>query len=192
MRVLLVGRSAELPPKNTCIGRWRQLMNQAIALSGHSGLTPAAFHTFLRVVISVWTSLSKASGVLDLAAAPWFAMRSLISESSRICPTSSASRLMIVRGVLDGASTPYQPWYSNPASPASAMVGTSGSAGARYVVVTPSANTLPLLTNGTAARTGERMKCTRPAIRSVSDSGEPRYGTCTALTPDASLNNSPA
>ena len=36
----------------------------------HSALTPAAFHTFMRVVISSFASLSNASGVLDFALAP--------------------------------------------------------------------------------------------------------------------------
>jgi hypothetical protein len=55
---------------------------------------------------------------------------------------------MMVRGVPAGASTPYQPMYSKPASPDSATVGTLGAVIDRRVLLTAIARSRPDLTYG--------------------------------------------
>ncbi len=56
---------------------------------------------------------------------------------------------------------------SNPGTPDSAMVGTSGAAAARFAVDTPSARSLPLFTCGSAGGMVLKTRCTRPETRSV-------------------------
>src|SRR5450759_1161029 len=79
-------RQARVISLFTCIesGGWEVARPALIssAPSAHSTLTPAAFHTLIRVLISSRTSLSNSSGVLRTAAAPRLAIRSLMSGSS--------------------------------------------------------------------------------------------------------------
>ena len=62
--------------------------------------------------------------------------------------------MTISRGVFAGANRPFQLRVSRPATPASAMVGTSGSTGERFVPVTPSGRIEPLLMNGSPVDCG--------------------------------------
>ena len=69
-----------------------------------------------------------------------------------IFTSSALSRVTIGRGVPAGASTPYQVVTSKSGSPASAAVGTSGSAGERCGATTASARSL----SGLDVRRGRR------------------------------------
>src|SRR4051794_40729583 len=72
------------------------------------------------------------------------------------------------------------------------MVGMSGAACVRLAVVTASARSLPLLTNGIEDGVESNMNCTCPETTSVSAGVLPLYGTCCILTPTSALNCSPA
>ena len=62
-------------------------------------------------------------------------------------------------GVPAGANIPNQAICSAAGSPASATVGTSGSAGMRFGVVTAITRTRPSFTIGTAAGAANTKKC---------------------------------
>ncbi len=64
---------------------------------------------------------------------------------------------MIGRGVPAGASATYQDVMSNPSSPTSAMVGTSGISGVRVALHTASARRVPSLMNGMVRRRVEHQ-----------------------------------
>ena len=62
------------------------------------------------------------------------------------CATTLLNRATMAGGVAAGANSPFQEPISNPGNPASAVVGTSGSAIARRGLATASAFSRPLLT----------------------------------------------
>ena len=74
---------------------------------------------------------------------------------------------MISGAVPAGASSPNQPEVSNPASPASEMVGRSGATLARREALEASPTSLPSATNCNTVDAGENITCTRPLNRSV-------------------------
>ena len=88
--------------------------------------------------------------------------------------TSSRSFASTGSGVFAGATRPYQDEASNPGTPCSAIVGTSGSADVRAAPAAPNARTLPVVTCGST--TGMRSKniCTWPPIRSFIAGPAPR------------------
>src|SRR4029079_7266367 len=94
-------------------------------------------------------------------------------------------------GVPAGARTPNHDDASNPGSPDSASVGTSGSAAERSALVTASARNLPALMNESDDGRLSNINCTCPPIRSVSAGLLPLYGTCVISTPVIVLNSSP-
>ena len=69
---------------------------------------------------------------------------------------------------------PYQALISTPGTPASAMVGTSGSCGLRAALKTASARTLPLLMCGITEDAVSKAICTWPPIRSTMAGPLPR------------------
>jgi hypothetical protein len=71
------------------------------------------------------------------------------------------------RGVLAGASSAIQAERFMSATPASVMVGTCGSTGERVGLITPSANSLPDATCGTASGITANITSTVPANVSV-------------------------
>ncbi|MNT58044.1 hypothetical protein D3C72_1954580 [compost metagenome] len=87
---------------------------------------------------------------------------------------------------------PYQALISTPGTPASAIVGTSGSWALRLALSTASARTLPLLMCGITDDAVSNAICTCPPIRSTMAGPLPRYGMCVIRTPVASLNSSAA
>src|SRR4030088_2024093 len=93
-------------------------------------------------------------------------------------------------GVFEGANIPTQKLYSEFGNPASTVVGTSGSAVVRWDPLTASACSLPSLRNGSATINGAKKKSTRSASTSISASGAPLLGTCTAWKPAARRNTS--
>ena len=73
--------------------------------------------------------------------------RSLISGACSIFRLSVASRMRSSRGIPAGARRPIQPRMSKPGrSPASAIVGSSGRAIARFALDTPKALRRPAFT----------------------------------------------
>src|SRR4029453_15257097 len=90
-----------------------------------------------------------------------------------------------------GASTPNHDEASKPGNPASATVGTSGSAGARVLEVTASARSLPALICGSDGGRLSNISCTWPLRRSAKAGALPLYGTCVICTPAITLKSSP-
>ena len=81
---------------------------------------------------------------------------------------------MTARGVAAGARMPHQAVASNPGSPASCMVGTSGSTGLRVAPVVASARSLPSRMKASEEGMLSIPASTRPAIRSVTIGALPR------------------
>ena len=78
-----------------------------------------------------------------IGSVPCFASQSRISGVAKVRAMSFASLSTTPAGVPAGTHTPYQIGQSKPETPASAIVGTSGSKDERFLVVTPSARSLP-------------------------------------------------
>src|SRR5262245_18272712 len=97
---------------------------------------------------------------------------------------------MISLGVPFGTLMPKNALASYPGT-LSATVGTSGKAGERCAVVTPSGRSLPAWMCGSDDGMLSNMTCTVPLIMSVSAGAEPRYGTWLSSTPVLILNSSP-
>jgi hypothetical protein len=112
------------------------------------------------------------------------------AEFSALFPSALIFSTMS-RGVPVGARIPNHDDASKPGTPASAIVGTSGNAGARFVEVTAIARSLPALMCGIAEGRLSNMICTWPPSRSVIAGAEPLYGTCDICTPVITLNSSP-
>src|SRR4029453_17843883 len=90
-----------------------------------------------------------------------------------------------------GASTPNHDEASKPGRPASATVGTSGSAGARVADVTASGRSFPALICGSDGGRLSNISCTWPPSRSCSAGALPLYGAGVIWTPAIPLNSSP-
>ena len=89
-------------------------------------------------------------------------------------------RATISGGVPAGASRPNHELASNPfTGPAAAIVGTSGSAALRSLLVTASAMSLPDLIWGSAEGRLSNITSIVPPIRSSSAGLDPRYGKWT-------------
>ena len=76
-------------------------------------------------------------------------------------------------------------------TPASAMVGTSGSEAERFALVTPNARSVPTFNSDTTEGTPVKNTCTRPAIKSIFAGTLPLYGTCKKSAPARRRNTSP-
>ena len=71
------------------------------------------------------------------------------------------------------------------------MVGSSGKACERWLLVTASALSLPALICGSADGRLSNIRSVVPPIRSISAGPEPRYGKWTMKVPVRLLNSSP-
>ena len=80
---------------------------------------------------------------------------------------SALSLSTMAFGTPAGTTTPLHVVTSNPGTPASEIVGSSGIAGERLRLVTPSARTRPAFTCGVIDARLSKTRCTRPAITSV-------------------------
>src|SRR5665213_446976 len=94
-------------------------------------------------------------------------------------------------GTFRGAHRPNQTEFSKLGTPASSIVGTSGSKEERFLLVTASACTAPALICPYALTKLSNMMGVRPEMTSIYAGDEPRYGTCVKLMPASNLNISP-
>ena len=97
-------------------------------------------------------------------------------STSTTSPASSDSRLTMAGGVRAGANRPPQLSASMAPKPASAMVGTSGSAASRFVLVTASGTILPLLMCGAEVTTKSNIASMLPEVKSTSAALLDLYG----------------
>jgi hypothetical protein len=120
--------------------------------------------------------ISAANCVVELpdGTAPIAANPSRSSGCARIATTSAFSRSTMSRGVPAGATRPCQVSAAKPGSPASAMVGTSGSRAERSGVVTPSTRSRPPRSCGSAKAIGLIIAWTWSFSMSARAGGRPR------------------
>src|SRR4029453_15057341 len=85
------------------------------------------------------------SGILATGAKPNVSKRSLTSDVATAFAMSPRQRSMMSLGVPAGATMPVRVSLSRSGMPASALVGTSGSAGERLALSTASPRNLPSL-----------------------------------------------
>src|SRR5262249_17833268 len=88
-------------------------------------------------------------------------------------------------------TTPHQLTASERGTPASEMVGTSGSTGLRVKPPVPSARSLPERMCGVVCTSEENITLVWPPTTSTIAGPPPLNGTCRMLTPAISLNSSP-
>ena len=110
---------------------------------------------------------------------------SALRSAALSAPTTSGE-------VPAGATRPLQKLTWNAGRPASATVGTSGSAGSRAIPVIASARRRPARICGSKVTSPSKINCTSPALTACSAGAPPLYGTCTRSTPARLLNISAA
>jgi hypothetical protein len=88
---------------------------------------------------------ASSSLLLGCTSAPSAENRSLTAGWASTCPSAALSFSTMSRGVFAGARMPVTVLASKPGTPDSASVGTSGSAAARFAVVTAIARMRPAL-----------------------------------------------
>src|SRR4051794_11710042 len=106
--------------------------------------------TFAHLVLSARNSAADSSGVMPMAVKPSAAIFSFISGSAISLMISRLRRAIISFGVPAGTMNANHPSPSISGYPASAIVGTSGSAGDRLGLVTAKPRSLPSFIWGTA------------------------------------------
>ena len=123
---------------------------------------------------------------------PSASSRSWTAGIAKTAAISVFSLVMMSLGVPPGAKIANHAWVWKLLTPASIMVGTSGSTLARFGPVVPSARTAPERTCGAPVETKSSNRGTWPAITSFIASGLERYGTWRMETPIWSLSSSMA
>src|SRR6185436_18489344 len=109
------------------------------------GLIPAALITCWYTSISLRTKRANSCGDMSRVSLPPLARRSFTVGSASALRTSALILFTISADIPAGPQTPNQRGESAPLTPASPVVGTSGSVGLRLAVLTASARSLPLL-----------------------------------------------
>src|SRR6266699_2639308 len=152
---------------------------------------PASRMTFLHFAASVLNCAAHSSGALPIGSNPSVAIRSFMSGSAMILTISPWSSAMISLGVRAGTITANHASPSMSGYPASAIVGTSGSACNRVLLATASARSLPSLTCGTTG--GGVVKAIGVWPATVEPIAKPALlkGICTRSRPSDRRNNSP-
>src|SRR6185295_18685118 len=97
---------------------------------------------------------------------------------------------MISFGMPAGPNTAYHWSTANPGTPASAMVGRSGTDGDRLALDTANARSRPARTCGMVEIALAEVTETRPATRSRMLGAVPLYGICTNCRPAIRLSSS--
>src|SRR6202035_382918 len=124
--------------------------------------------------------------------APWRSHAAMISGRLMVLLIAALSFSTIGFGVPAGAMMPSQMVASKPGTPASAMVGTSGSTLERVVAEVPSARTWPAWAFGAMVVMASNIISMWPPITALRLSPEALWGTCTMLVPVIALNSSAA
>src|SRR6266403_663556 len=161
------------------------------AVTHSSALMLAARITLAQRSDSTLMTAANSSGVFATGTKPMASRRSFTSGNATLRTISRCSRSIISFGVPAGTSTPSKVSASWPGNPASAIVGTSGSAEERSALKTASPRRLPSLMCDTAgARTTKANRVRPPRVDWIAGA-EPLNGTCTRSAPSDSLNSSP-
>src|SRR4029077_19798309 len=167
------------------------VMNRSLDWSDQSSLAPERRTTSSHLVESALMVAANSSGVPPAGSSPILANFSLNASDASALLIAALSLSTIGRRMPAGAITPVQVGARYPGTPASAIVGSSGTAGERASPLSPSARTLPSRAEGAIDWRASNMRSSCPAIRSVIAGAHPRYGTCTISVAVMYLNNSP-
>ena len=119
------------------------------------------------------------------------ASTSVISGEASAVFSAAFRRSMTAGGVFAGANNPCQLVACNAASPASRVVGVSGSAEIRSGLATASAFSWPACSSFIVEAGVSNSNCTWPLIRSGTAAAPPLYGTCSLSMPVNRLKRSP-
>src|SRR5688572_11712106 len=165
----------------------------------HSGLptysifAPDVLMTDAHRARSLLIRLANSAGELPTKTVPEGSKRLRISGSDRMRRVSWYSLSTTAAGVFAGASKPYHKSDSKLVRPAvSAMAGTLGSDGERFLLATPITRTLPLSINGVAGNMLTNMNFTSPPISATSAGAAPLYGMFVISSLAVDFSNSPA
>ena len=155
------------------------------------GLFSSALMSRAALSLSLCTKRANSGCVMLIGSPPCSVIQSRRSGLASTRPMSFESLATTSAGVPAGTQIPYQIGKSNPATPASAIVGTSGSKVERRAVVTPSGRSLPSRIRGNTIAIGAIKYVVRPSmvpatISAIASVG--RGGTSTALIPALRLN----
>src|SRR5262249_24704107 len=115
------------------------------AAAAHSARMFASWTTLLHLAISALMRAPNSSGVLATGPNPRVPSRSLTSAAATALATSARQRSMMSFAVPAGATIPVNVSLSRSGTPASALVGTFGSAGERRTLSTASAHSFSSL-----------------------------------------------
>src|SRR5258705_39601 len=115
-----------------------------------------------------------ADGVEPFGVVPTSSNRDLTGGWASAALVSALIFAMTLGGVLAGTKKPNHDDTSKPGTPASAIVGRSGTTEMRSLVVTASARTLPAFTCGRIEGMLSKITSTRPGMRSLIASAPPR------------------
>src|SRR5882672_506925 len=130
------------------------LRHGASPRKAYCGLMPAPLITRAYSSCSLRTNFAKSSGDMSMVSLPRFCSRSRTVGSASALRVSAEIFATMSLGVPAGAQMPNHSGASAPCTPASPVVGTSGSWPLRLGVLTARARTLPPLMWGIAAEIG--------------------------------------
>src|SRR5215472_1825930 len=157
----------------------------------YSILMCAARTTLSHLAISLLMRAPNSAGVVTAGSKPRAHRRSFTSGSDSAATVSRLMRTMMSLGVPAGANRPLMVSASWSGTPASAMVGTSGSAAERFAAVTASARRLPSLMLAIAGGNAVNAIGVWPASVEFTASEAPLNGTVTRSSPYWSFSSSP-
>src|SRR5580704_970391 len=157
-----------------------------------SALMLASWTTLAHFAISVLMRSPKCAAVSATGSKPRSCRRCFISGVATMRTISPFQRSMISCGVPIGTTTPVSVSDSWSGTPASAMVGTSGSAADRLTLSTASPRNLPSRMLAMAGGSAVKATCVWPPRVELIASAAPLNGTVAKSSPNLSLNNSPA
>src|SRR5215470_10998542 len=155
-------------------------------------MAPENFATCAHFSMSWRKKASSSAGVIVIGIAPWRSHAATISGRVMVLLMAALSLSTIGFGVPAGAIRPSQIVASNPGTPASAMVGTSGSTLDRVVAVVPSARTWPAWTLDAMVVMASNIISICPPMTALRLSPAALCGTWTMSVPVIFLNSSAA
>src|SRR4029453_17255589 len=190
MQKLSAAKFHEILPTSSRHALRRSLNISVCGVAAYSGLMFANFTTLPHFSVSAAISFAKSAGEPPSVVMPMSVSRPLNLGSARATLISLLRLSTISAGVFLGAPRPHTALASYPGTN-SLTLGKSGKTPERDVVVTANARNVPARMWAIDALVVWKVACTWPAIKSVKAGGEPRYGTCSMLTPAIILNSSP-
>src|SRR6266436_6254335 len=172
--------------------RLRKDVRKNVEFQHYSSFTPAMVESSLQRAASSRMLRPKASPSSgSVSSWPMSTRRLLKSGLREIAGSSRDSRSITSPGVAAGVKTPNNAPRTKSSTPASAIVGTSGTSGERAPPVMTSALTWPALTRPTEVAMPVISISICPDTTSAMPAPPPLYGTCVMLSLKRCANSSP-